>query len=114
MSYYAILGLFLLKHGLLAHAVDFGYSYSRSAYRRSWWIGTISHCSLELTVTQSLLFYLGYGLCHWILLIELAVLVISSWIERNASLRQLLRTHLACELAVVVSYGVALKYMTHH
>lgn len=114
MSYYAILGLFLLKHGLLAHAVDFGYSYSRSAYRRSWWIGTVAHCSLELIVTQSLLFYLGYGLCHWILLVELAALATSSWIERNASIRRLLTTHLTCEFAVMCSYGIALKYMAHH
>lgn len=111
MSYYAILGLFLFKHGLLAHAVDFGYSYSRSAYRRSWWIGTISHCSLELTTSQLILYYLGFSLCQWLVVIELVALVISSWIERNAPLRRLLKTHIVCELAVLVSYGIAVKLL---
>ena len=113
MSYYAILGLFLFKHGLLAHAVDFGYSYSRSAYRRSWWIGTISHCSLELTISQMILYYLGFGLCQWLLIVELTVFVISSWIERNAPLRRLVKTHLACELSVFVSYGFAVSLLKY-
>jgi hypothetical protein len=63
--------------------------------------------------TQLILHYLGFGLCQWLIVIELAALVISSWIERKAPLRRLLKTHIACEFAVFASYGIAVKLLEH-
>lgn len=111
MSYLSILGLFLFKHGLLAHVVDFGYSYSRSACRRYWFLGLITHCTLELSVSYLLLSGWGWSLLKWVLVGELLALVVSSWVERKAPMRRLLRTHVACEVAVLVIYALSLGWL---
>lgn len=111
MSYLAILGLFLFKHGLLAHVVDFGYSYSRSACRRAWLLGAFTHSCLELSVSYLILDGWGWSPLKWVLAGELLALVVSSWVERKAPMRRLLRTHMACEVAVLVYYAVSLGWL---
>lgn len=111
MSYLAILGLFLLKHGLLAHVVDFGYSYSRSLCRRFWFLGLFTHCVLELAVSMLILYSQGWTQSQWVLAGELMALVASCWVERRAPMRRLLRTHFACEVAVLAVYALSLKWL---
>lgn len=111
MSYFAMMGLFLLKHGLLAHVVDFGYSYSRSLCRRYWFLGIATHGFLELGVSYLLLVDWGWNSVRWVLAMELLALVVSSWVERRAPMRRLLRTHVACEVAVLVSFAISLAWL---
>lgn len=106
MSFVAILGLFLFKHGLLTHVVDFGYSYSRSVGRRFWFLGLMTHCMTELTVSALIMRCHGWTLLPWVLSLELLALVTSSWVERKAPLPRLLRTHIGCELAVLAVYAL--------
>ncbi len=111
MSYFAMMGLFLAKHGLLAHVVDFGYSYSRSVGRRFWFLGLITHTTLELSVSYLLLWCYGQTQVAWVLIPELVALVASSWVERNAPMRRLPRTHVQCELAVFAVYALSLGWL---
>lgn len=110
MTYIAMLGLFLLKHGLLAHVVDFGYSLSRLPSRRYWFLGLLSHCLVEASVTYLLMWRVGYSWCEvaWVLALEVAALTASSLVERRAPLQRLLYSHVLCEVGVLAVYAAAL------
>lgn len=110
MSYFVMLGLFLLKHGLLAHVVDFGYSLSRLPSRRYWFLGLLGHCSVEAATSLVLFFQFNYtwGEVAWVLALETAALAASSLVERRAPLRRLLVSHVLCETGVLAVYAAVL------
>lgn len=106
MTMLALLGLFLLKHALLAHVVDFGYSLSRSPTARFWWLGLPAQCAAEFVASMFILHRWTWSEVALALSFETAALVVSSLVERGAPLRKLLLTHFLCELAVLSVYGV--------
>lgn len=106
MAFLAFLGLFLLKHGLLVHLMDVGYSYSRSQRQRTWYLGLLLHVLLEAAVSCIII------LAFWVpevtvaLLIEAAMLCVACMLERRASYRWLIQMHVLGELLVVLSYCI--------
>lgn len=111
MTFLVFMGLFFLKHGLLAHVVDFGYSLSRSPSHRLWWCGLIVHCLMEAVVTLCLLHGQPWAVAAVALALEHTALVVSSLVERRASLQLLLQTHVQCELVVLATYVVLVQYV---
>lgn len=105
MTMLALLGLFLLKHALLAHVVDFGYSLSRSPNSRYWWMGVPTQCAAEIVASMYILHLWTWGEVALALSFETAALIVSSLVERGAPLRKLLPTHVICELGVLSVYG---------
>ena len=104
MSAVAFLGLLLLKHALLAHVVDFGYSLGRSTNHRWWWFGILSQSSAELVASIFILQQWTWDEATLALSLEAVALVASSLVERGAPLRRLLLVHVGCELSVMAVY----------
>jgi hypothetical protein len=106
MASFTLLGLFLLKHVVLVHIVDFGFSQSRSQRQRWWYLGLGMHCALELTVSA-----LIYRL-HWTdevyiaLLLEAAAMGVACLLERRSTYSNMIRNHLLGELLVATTYLV--------
>ena len=110
MSFLVVLGLFLLKHGLLAHVVDFGYSLSRMQSRTYWFFAMLCHCTMEASISTVVLTKLGFSWTEaaWVLATEFVAMIVSSLVERRAPLRRLLISHVACELGVFAVYASVL------
>ena len=106
MSLVFIMGLFLFKHGLLCHVIDFGYSRSRRGAAGGWYLGLFSHAIAELLVSLYILRTWSWEVASVCLGLELAALLLTGLIERRAPLRKLLVTHLQCELIVIGSYAL--------
>ena len=96
--------LFVVKHGLLAHVIDFGYSHARSTKNPYWKWGLLGEVLVELAVTVLLLLGQVSQLSPW-LAIEMVALIASCLLERRAPLTRLLHTHVLCELGVLVAYA---------
>lgn len=107
MSLAILMGLFLFKHGLLCHVVDFGYSRSRRHSSSIWYLGLLTHTSAEFLVSLYILRNWTWEVAGIALGLELAILLASGLIERRAPLRKLLRIHLISEMMVMVTYFVA-------
>lgn len=106
MSFLALVGLFLLKHGLLVHVVDFGYSRSRSKRQRRWYLGLLTHCLLELAVSVVIIWAFWIPEITVALLFEAATLCVACVLERQATYSKLIRTHVCGELLVLLSYCI--------
>lgn len=106
MTTAVLLGLLLIKHALLAHVVDFGYSASRNPSARYVEAWLALHTLVELLVSLFILRLHPCGEALAFLLMELLAHVISAVIERHAPVHKLLNYHLRCELAVVGVYAV--------
>lgn len=104
MSFAVLMGLFLLKHGLLAHVVDFGYSLSRSPKKRHWFLGLYSHAVAEAAGSVFLLSHFTWSEAAIALSLEHIAIVLSSLVERRAPLRKLLQVHIYCEVGVMLVY----------
>lgn len=97
--------LFVTKHGLIAHVIDFGYSQARSNATPWWPLGLIGTLLLEMSVSVLLIAELVHFCCtHWVFL-ECAALICSCLLERRAPLTRLLSAHIRCELSVLVVYA---------
>lgn len=105
MAFLAFLGLFLIKHGLLVHVVDFGYSYSRSQRQRTWYLGLLMHVLLECATSGLLLWAFWVPEISVALLIEAAMLCVACTLERRASYRWLIQMHVLGEVLVLLSYA---------
>lgn len=106
MTGVVLLALFLIKHWVLAHVVDFGYSASRRAGNRYWRIAHLFQCLAELSGTLYILHHLRLEV-HWSLLVaEWAGLSFTTLMERKAPLHRLLSRHLWCELFMVALYVI--------
>lgn len=113
MSLVVLWGAFLLKHGLLAHVVDFGYSYSRA--KRKWWpVGFVGHVVAEATLSLFLLQQHSVKQATVVLGIEFVALAVSTLAERKAPLRRLLVTHVVSELFVLLVYGALAFYLVRY
>lgn len=100
-----LLGLFLLKHGLLAHVVDFGYSASRRASRPFWYVALAFQCLAEMAGTLFVLSHLDLQVVVVVLLIELSGHATTALMERDAPLDRLLVRHLLCESGLLLLYA---------
>lgn len=78
-----LLGLLLLKHGLLAHLVDFGYSASRRQQNKLWYLGLLFHSLAELAGTMYVLSQFSLESVVLVLLIELSGVVATTLFERE-------------------------------
>ena len=101
-----LLGLLLLKHGLMAHAVDFGYSAARRGNSRFWYVALFFHCLAEMVGTLYVLSHLHLSVVSILLLIEFAGLTTTAVVEREAPLNRLLTRHVVCEFCMALVYGV--------
>ncbi len=101
-----LLGLLLLKHGLLAHVIDFGYSAARRANYRFWYVALALHCLAEMAGTLFVLSHMSLSVVSVVLLIEFAGLATSAVVEREAPLNRLLVRHVACEAGMATVYGL--------
>lgn len=107
----SVLGLLVLKHGLLAHVVDFGYSAARRTHYRFWVASLVFHCLAELVGTLLILSHFTLEVVLAVLLFELAGLVACTITERRAPLRKLLWWHLSCESCMLGVYAVASGFL---
>lgn len=96
--------LLTIKHVLLAHVIDFGYSQARSSTSKWSWLGLVGWLAAELSVSTVLLLEVVGGNHYLWLLAELATLTCTCLLDRKAPLTRLLVTHVKCELAVLVVY----------
>jgi hypothetical protein len=99
-----LLGLLLLKHGVLAHVIDFGYSASRRSAYRFWYVALILQCLAEMVGTLFVLSNYSLDVVTVVLLIEITGLATTSVLERDAPLGRLLVRHVLCEFAMVAVY----------
>lgn len=106
-----MLGLLLLKHGLLAHLVDFGYSASRRQQNKFWYMSLLFHCLAELAGTMYVLSQFSLEVVVLVLLIELSGVVITTLCEREAPLRKMLGRHIACEVGMVAVYVLVTSFL---
>jgi len=104
MSTAVLLGLLLIKHLILAHVVDFGYSASRNPLARYSNVWLVFHCLMEGLVTLYLLRLPHCGTLTLFLSVECMALVVSALIERRAPMQRLLKTHILTEVAVAGVY----------
>jgi hypothetical protein len=101
-----LLGLLVLKHGLLAHVVDFGYSASRRSAYRFWYVALTLQCLAEVVGSLFVLSNYSLQMVSVILLVELAGLSTTAVMEREAPLERLLYRHVLCELTMLAAYAV--------
>ena len=106
-----LLGLLLLKHGLLAHVVDFGYSASRRAHRPLWCVALLLQCIAEMAGTLYVLSHLELQVVVVAMLAELAGHCVTAVMERDAPLNRLLTRHLKCELGLVALYVAIVGFL---
>ncbi len=97
--------LFVVKHGLLAHVIDFGYSQARSTKNPYWRWGLLGEGLAELSVTALLLLGQVGHVSPW-LAIEMVALIGSCLLERQAPLTRLLHAHVASEFGVLIAYAL--------
>ncbi|QVD49352.1 hypothetical protein LUCX_282 [Xanthomonas phage vB_XciM_LucasX] len=106
-----LLGLLLLKHGLLAHVIDFGYSASRRGNYRFWLFALLCQCLAEMAGSLYVLSKYPLNVALVALLIELAGLIPTTMLEREAPLRKLLSRHLQCEGLMLLVYVFVVSYL---
>ena len=111
MSFAVLFGLFVLKHALLSHVVDFGYSLSRSSTHRFWYLGIAGNTAAEAVVSMYLLFQYSWKDAAAVLLVEHIALLASSVVERRAPVTKLLQIHVYCEVFVLLTYCLALSVL---
>lgn len=109
MSSLILLGFFLLKHAMLSHVLDVGYSSSRMSTNPKYRSSTTLFVSAEITATGVLFLFYSPTLLLPAMSLEAAILLLTSIIERKSPPRILLWTHLCCELTVAAFYFVIIK-----
>jgi hypothetical protein len=98
--------LFVTKHGLMAHVIDFGYSQGRSNATGWWPLGLLGSLLAELAVSVLLISELAHFCCSAWILLEAVGLVGSCLVERRAPVTRLLSTHVRCEAVMLVVYAL--------
>jgi hypothetical protein len=106
MTGVGLLGLLVLKHGLLAHVIDFGYSASRRSTYRFRYVALVLQCLAEITGTLFVLSSYSLQVVTVVMLVELAGLFTTAVWEREAPLDRLLIRHVQCELAMLAVYAL--------
>lgn len=106
MAFLALMGFLLLKHAVVVHVMDLGYSYSRTRARPRWYLGLFLHNCLEGAVTFMLLAVWAWPFALGWLLIEQGALVLACCMERKASYDRLIRMHFLGELVTLSAYAV--------
>jgi len=104
MTVVQLLGLLLFKHGVLAHAIDFGYSAARRGGYRLWYVALALHCLAEMVGTLFVLSNFPLSVVTAVLLVEFAGLATTSVLEREAPLNRLLLRHVLCEAVMMATY----------
>lgn len=99
-----LLGLLLLKHALLAHVIDFGYSASRRGSYRLWYVALMMHCLAEMVGTLFVLNHFPLYVVTIVLLVEFAGVTTTALLERDAPLQRLLVRHVLCETTMLAVY----------
>ncbi len=105
MPVFVVWLLFVVKHGILAHLVDSGYSYCRDNTNRSWPLGLVLMITLEVTVTAGLLSFIHSPILVWVCMAEAVLAIVTCLIERRAAIVHMLQTHIKCELGMLIAYG---------
>lgn len=106
-----LLGLLILKHGLLAHVVDFGYSACRRGTYRFWYVALLLQCLAEMVGTLFVLSDYSLQMVSVILLVELIGLTTTAVWEREAPLDRLLLRHVLCELTMLAVYALIASFL---
>lgn len=105
------LGLLLLKHAVLAHVIDFGYSASRRSHYGFWWLALVLYCLAEIVGTMFVLSEFPLQAVSALLLVETLGLSLSAMLERGVPLNQLLIRHLLCEFGMIAVYLLMVGYL---
>lgn len=106
-----LLGLLVLKHGLLAHIVDFGYTASRRSTFRFWYLALILQCLAEAVGTLFVLSAYSLQMVSVVLLVELIGLSATASLERESPLDRLLVRHVVCEVTMLTIYALIASYL---
>lgn len=101
-----------IKHYMLAHVFDLGYSRSRVKDNRYWVVSWVYALSVELLVTVLLLHGIASHWTYAVLVIEFTALTTATLLDRFSSSRNGLKIHLYGELwlyMLLFSIGIILK-----
>lgn len=113
MMLFFMLGLFVAKHGVLTHVVDFGYSAGRSPNNRFWRWGLLSQCLAEAAVSTYILASYHLDEVIWLLIAEQFALALSGVVERRTPVHKVLIAHVACEFGVLLVYVAMLVQLNY-
>lgn len=105
MTQLMIFGLYLLKHAVMAHVVDVGYSRSRLP-NRNWWWSLMLYACCEVIISAVILNRFSLSAAGPMLIIEFVGLLLAGIYERRAFVHQMLRRHFLAELLIIVMYLV--------
>jgi len=112
MSALVLMGLLLIKHALLSHVVDLGYSKSRCATTVNWREYLALQCLVECTVTLIIVHSGGLDGLLYFLVLEVIGLAACARAERAATYKNLMAIHLLCEFMMVNVYVLAYLLVT--
>jgi hypothetical protein len=108
VKFLIILGLLLFKHIVLTNLVDAGYSTARRQANLAFTMALIKHTVCEALLSIFVLYRESWTVVISFLTWEMTLQAVSCFIERRAPVLQLLRYHLICETALVLSYAALL------
>lgn len=104
--------MFLLpiKHGLLAHTLDIGYSGCRTGDRKNWWPSLVKHVISEISLTACLLH--GHSVEQYVavLVTECTALLTAmfidrlTWFSKSVNVHHALIVHLLTETGLLALY----------
>lgn len=104
--YNALLMILLpLKHYVLTHVLDMGYSRSRSRKDRFWFVAWCCHTALEMSTTAWLLHGQSLYVYCLILLTEFLALTFAWIVDRGTNYERGLKVHLSVEVGLYALYG---------
>lgn len=103
--------LLVVKHGVLAHIVDFGYSQSRDPNSPWWALGLVGVMMIELSVTYTMFSLMALHGSFAVCAAEAIFAILTCLAERRASITHMLRIHILSELSLLVAYGILLGFV---
>jgi hypothetical protein len=105
MKAWLLFGLLIVKHFVISNALDVGYSEARRRTAPNYHKALMLHVSAEALLTAGVFWYLAPVSLALALAVEAVVQVAVCLMERKAPIEAILRTHVLCEVVLLVCYA---------